>query len=135
MTQKLLVVQATFHQKEMETMLTTAQNTAAECGLKIGKVVSVPGCMEIPFALHKNLLKEEFSGAVVLGIIERGETKHGLTMAQAVISSIINIQMQANKPIGVGILGPEINPSQIPPRLEGYASAAVKAVDHMLKLE
>lgn len=135
MDQKLLIVQATFHQKEMETMLQAAKKTAAECDLEIGKVVSVPGSMEIPFALHKNLLKEEFSAAVVLGIIEKGETKHGLTMAQAVISSIIDIQIQAGKPVGVGILGPEINPSQIPPRLDGYASAAVKAANHLLKLE
>jgi len=36
------------------------------------------------------------------------------------------------KPIGIGILGPEILPSQIPSRLRPYARDAVKALAMML---
>lgn len=135
MTKNIVLVQATFHEKAIGEMLSVAKKTASDCGLKISKVVSVPGCMEIPYALNKNLLLEKFAGAVVIGIIERGETAHGLVMAQSVISSIIDLQTKFDKPVGVGILGPEINPSQIQPRLAPYAEAAMKAVNQMLKLK
>ena len=69
---------------------------------------------------------------MVLGIIERGETKHGLVMGQAVISALIQLQLEKMKPIGIGILGPEILPNQIESRLLTYAKKAVEAVKVML---
>ena len=37
------------------------------------------------------------------------------------------------KPVGVGILGPGINPSQIPPRIRPYAAAAVNACADLIE--
>lgn len=135
MSKKIVIIQATFHQDEMKVMLDTAQETARYLGLEVSKVISVPGSMEIPLALSKNIYGSDIVGGVVLGIIERGETKHGLVMGQTVIASIIDMQLKACKPIGVGILGPEIFPSQIPPRLVPYAKAAVEATYKMLSVE
>jgi 6,7-dimethyl-8-ribityllumazine synthase len=45
---------------------------------------------------------------------------------------MIQLQMELMKPIGVGILGPEILPSQIPSRLKPYAKEAVIALKEML---
>jgi 6,7-dimethyl-8-ribityllumazine synthase len=42
------------------------------------------------------------------------------------------MQIELDKPIGVGILGPEIFPSQIEPRVASYARHAVEALHHML---
>lgn len=135
MNKSIVVIQATFHKEVTDVMLKAAEKEASNCGLDFSKVVSVPGSMEMPLALSRNLIQDDFAGAVLLGIIERGETKHGMVMAQAVIGSVIDTQIRLNKPVGVGILGPEIYPSQIPPRLEGYAKAAVKSVHHMLGLK
>jgi 6,7-dimethyl-8-ribityllumazine synthase len=71
----------------------------------------------------------------VLGIIERGETKHGIVMAQAVTDALIALQLELMKPIGMEILGPDIVPSQIPARIRPYARAATTAVHHMLSTE
>ncbi len=68
----------------------------------------------------------------VLGVIERGETAHGRVMAQAVIKAIVDLQLETMKPVGVGILGPEILPDQIQSRLRPYARHAVLAVRSML---
>jgi 6,7-dimethyl-8-ribityllumazine synthase len=70
----------------------------------------------------------------VLGIIEKGKTDHGIVMGSAVIPALIGIQLELMKPMGIGILGPGINPTQIPGRIKPYAIAAVHAVSHMLKL-
>jgi 6,7-dimethyl-8-ribityllumazine synthase len=88
--------------------------------------------MEKPLAAKRLLARDDIDAVVVLGIIERGETAHGRVMGQAVIQTLINLQLETNKPVGIGILGPEILPEQIPPRLGPYAQAAVRAVHTML---
>jgi 6,7-dimethyl-8-ribityllumazine synthase len=126
------LVIGSFHKADCLKMLETARRVTTETGLSIGAEVWVPGSMEKPLALKRLLLRDDIDGAVALGIIERGETKHGLVMGQAVVNAIIGLQMELLKPIGVGILGPDIHPSQIPGRLEPYAASAVKAVAAML---
>jgi len=127
------VVIGSFHHKEGLEMLETVRQAASEHGVKIVEEVWVPGSMEKPLALKRLLLRSDVDGAVALGIIERGETKHGFVMANAVIKSIIDLQMDLMKPVGVGILGPEINPSQIAPRVKPYAKSAFDATLAMLK--
>lgn len=129
----IAIVIGSFHKEEGLRMLEAARRVAAENGLSIATEVWVPGSMEKPLALKRLLLRDDIHGAVALGIIERGETGHGLVMGQAVISAIIGLQLETLKPIGVGILGPEIFPSQIPGRVVPYAESAVKAVATMLR--
>ena len=125
---RIAIIKTMFHQSEIEVMLRAAEKQASEINLDVVEVCPVPGSMEVPIVTDCILERKEIDGAVVLGIIEKGETAHGRVMADAVISSLITIQLQRRKPVGIGILGPEIMPSQIPPRLEGYATAAVRAV-------
>ena len=44
----------------------------------------------------------------------------------------MELQLETMKPVGVGLLGPEILPDQIPSRLRPYARHAVLAVHAML---
>lgn len=132
---QIAIVAGLFHKEKIGRMVVEAQRVAKKCKLKVVEVVWVPGSLEKPLALKRLLARDDIDGAVVLGIIERGETKHGLVMGQAVISAIIQLQLETGKPVGVGILGPEILPEQIKPRLNPYAEAAVRALDHMLKLD
>ena len=55
---------------------------AEDLGYNIVDVIRVPGCMEIPLALDRVLSDEDIAGAFCLGIIEKGETDHGLVMGQ-----------------------------------------------------
>ncbi len=135
MKPRIALLIGTFHKKESELMKAAASALAQELGLEVTRIVEVPGSMEKPLALKWLLSREDVDGAAVLGIIERGETKHGLVMAHSVVRSIIDLQLQFGKPAGVGILGPEILPSQIPSRVEPYARAAVAAVARMLQVK
>lgn len=132
MNRNIALVLGSFHRDRIEEMRDEARAAAAGLGLTISEEVWVPGSMEKPLALKRLLERPDIDGAVALGIIEKGETAHGLVMAQAVISAIIDLQLQTMKPIGVGILGPEIQPTQIPPRLRPYGRDAVAAVARML---
>ena len=114
-------------------MLKEAQKTCLALKLNIVNELWVPGSLETPLALQRELTKTNVDGAVVIGIIEKGKTQHGLVMGISVLSSIIKIQLKTGKPIGVGILGPEILKKQMAPRLKPYAKNAVLAVSAMLK--
>lgn len=122
-----------FHRQEAEAMLEEARAVAARLGLEVAAVTWVPGSMEAPLAVKRLLLRPEIAGVAALGIIERGETSHGEVMGHAVIKSLIDLQLEFMKPVGVGILGPGIHPSQIPSRVRPYAAAAVEAVATMLE--
>jgi len=132
MNRKIAVICGSFHQHEVEKMLSWAMQEAEKSSLELLEPIWVPGAMEVPLALERNCKLSEVDGAICLGIIEKGQTQHGLAMGQAVIKSIIEIQIRYNKPIGLGIIGPGAEPEHIEPRLEPHARAAVSAVAKML---
>lgn len=128
----IVIVIGSFHRPQAEIMLKTALETAANCGLEVADQIWVPGSLEKPLALKRSLLRQVIDGAVALGVIERGQTAHGRVMGQAVINAILGLQLDLMKPIGVGILGPEIEADQIQERLVPYARDAVLALHTML---
>ena len=125
------IVCGSFHREQVERMLKFAIDEASSKNWEVSEVVWVPGSMEAPLAIDRMLQSTEVQGAVVLGIIERGQTDHGLVMGQSVTKSIIELQIKHNKPIGLGIIGPGAEPEHIEPRLEPHARSAVGAVAAM----
>ena len=121
----IAAVCGTFHKEEIERMLGYAQDEASIRDVKISHILWVPGSMEAPLALERILRNEEVDAAITLGIIERGETQHGLAMGQAVTKAIIELQIKHNKPIGLGIIGPGAEKHHIEPRLEPHARSAL----------
>ncbi len=132
MTTSIAIVCGSFHKNEIERMLAWAQDEASRHGLEIAEVVWVPGAMEVPLALDRLLSLEGIAGAACLGVIEKGQTQHGLAMGQAVIKSVIELQLVHEKPVGLGIIGPGAEPQHIEPRLEPHARAAIAAIASML---
>ena len=123
---KIVAVCGSFHKEEIESMLKFAKEEAMTHSIEIAEVIWVPGSMEVPLALNRAIVN--FDGAICLGIIEKGETLHGESMGNAVLKSIVDLQISHNKPIGLGIIGPGAEPKHIEPRLEPHARAAVNAV-------
>jgi 6,7-dimethyl-8-ribityllumazine synthase len=126
------IVVGSFHKAETEIMLSAAIASIEERGLELRAVARVPGSYEKPLAVKRLLLRDDVAAVVVLGIIERGETAHGRVMGQSVSDALVRLQLEFMKPIGIGIIGPEVFPSQIAPRLQSHAVAAVAAVEVML---
>lgn len=128
----IAIICGSFHKTEIERMLDMARDQAQKENLTITEVIWVPGAMEVPLALSRVINNPEIQGAACLGIIEKGSTQHGLAMGQAVLSSIIDLQLESDKPIGLGIIGPGAEPQHIEPRLEPHARAAISAISSML---
>ena len=132
MNNRIAVVCGSFHKDEIERMLEYAKDQASKESLTITDVVWVPGAMEVPLAVDRLLADEEINGVACLGIIEKGQTQHGLAMGQAVIKTIIELQLVHEKPVGLGIIGPGAETEHLEPRLEPHARAAVSAITKML---
>ena len=133
MSQNFAIIVGEFHQTEAEEMVAAARSEIENAGHSVSAVTWVPGSYEAPLALKRHLINDDIHASVVLGIIERGETAHGRVMGQSVSDAIIQLQLETMKPVGMGILGPEIFPSQIPARYKPYAAAAAKAAIKMLE--
>ena len=129
---RIAIVCGSFHKDEIERMLEYAKDQASKDSLTITDVVWVPGAMEVPLAIDRLLANDEINGVACLGIIEKGKTQHGLAMGQAVIKTIIELQLVHEKPVGLGIIGPGAEPEHIEPRLEPHARSAVSAISSML---
>lgn len=130
---KIAILTGSFHTREMEIMLEETYRVAKEIWLEVVEEVRVPWSMENPLALKRLFEKEEIKWVVVLWIIENWETQHWLVMGQSVYQSLIQLQLDYNKPIWLWILWPGILPEQIEPRIRPYSKAAVLALGEMLK--
>ena len=124
----IVAVCAMYHLEEMERMLKISTSQAEDLGYKIVDVVRVPGCKEITLALDRMLSSDDVDDAFCLGIVEKGETDHGLVMGQGVVKTILELQLVHNKPIGLGTIGPGALPEHIGPRIGPHATAAVDAL-------
>ncbi len=129
---KISIIASTFHKLQVDQMVEEAKKTATEAGLEVLEVVRVPGSVEKPLAIKRVLEKGEADGVVVLGIIERGETKHGFVMGQSLMHFVMALSLEYMKPITLGVIGPEVLPEQIEPRLLPYAKKAILAQKEML---
>ena len=132
MAKSIAIVAGSYHKESVERMVEKAREVASDNNLIVEEVNWVPGSMEVPLQIKRLFLRESIDGAVVLGIIENGETKHGLVMGQAVIDSLLNLQLASMKPIGFGIIGPGAKPEHIDDRLLPYAENAMLALSEML---
>lgn len=126
------LVCGSFHKVQVEEMIQHAQDEAQKNELEIIEIIWVPGSMEAPLATARLLEQEDIVGVACLGIIEKGETSHGLAMGQAVIKSLIDLQLGYDKPVGLGIIGPGAEEHHIPSRLEPHARSAISAIKAMI---
>lgn len=132
MAKSVAIVAGSYHKDKVEKMVQIVKSLSTKNNLLIEETRWVPGSMEIPLQIKRLLLRESIEGIIVLGIIEKGETDHGLVMGQAVTKSIIDLQLVSMKPIGFGIIGPGAEEEQIDKRLEVHAKQAVLAISEML---
>ncbi|MCS6898544.1 MAG: 6,7-dimethyl-8-ribityllumazine synthase [Myxococcales bacterium] len=128
------IVVGDFHRKLAEVMVASAQAEAVRLGVDVPLVVQVPGSYEVPLVADALLARESIDALVVLGYIERGETLHGEVMGHVVHQTLIHLQLQHKKPIGLGIIGPGATLEQAQVRMESYAAAALRAAVRSLEV-
>ena len=97
------------------------------------RLVTVPGALEIPFALQKLAETGEFDGLVALGAVIRGETYHFELVSNESASGITRISIETGLPIANGVLTCDTD-EQAHVRVEIKGADCARAVIEMANL-
>ncbi len=111
-------------------MLERAKEHAEFLGAKVVKVIKVPGVFDMGLAIKKLLQSMGIDGVVALGAVIEGETEHDELVIQHAARKIIDLSIQYDKPVALGITGPGMTRLQAEERIE-RAKMAVESVVKM----
>ncbi len=100
MKKKILIVEANYYKNISSMLLKSAKNELKNFGQV--KTISVPGVFEIPVVISRNIKK--YDGFLALGCVIKGETPHFDFISKSTTDAIMNISVNAKKPVGNGII-------------------------------
>ena len=100
MKKKILIVEANYYKNISSMLLNSAKHELKNFGQV--KTISVPGVFEIPVVISKNIKK--YDGFLALGCVIKGETPHFDFISKSTTDAIMNISVNAKKPVGNGII-------------------------------
>lgn len=126
------IVAAEFNFDITMMMVEQAKVHADFLGLKVKKVVTVPGVYDIPLAVKEVLRRKDIDGVVTLGAVIEGSTDHDDIVIQHAARKIVDLSLEFSKPVALGITGPGMTRLQAQDRIE-RAKAAVEACAKMHK--
>ena len=136
---RLGIVVSEFNYDITYLMLQKALSHADFLGAEVKVVVKVPGSFDMPLAVKKLLSRNDIDGVVTLGAVVQGETKHDEVVAHQVARRIMDLSLEYDKPVTLGIIGPGASRMQALERVEESArravEAAVKLVNRIRKLD
>lgn len=129
------IVQARFNEDHCMALSTACIEELVSLGVEQSniKLVTVPGALEIPFALQKLVETGEFDGLVALGAVIRGETYHFELVSNESAAGIMRIALDSGLPIANGILTCETD-AQAQVRASVKGADCAKAVVEMANL-
>lgn len=131
---RLAIIVSEFNDEITAVMKATALEEAARLKAKVVKIYSVPGTYDSPFALKKALARKDVDAAVVLGAVVKGETDHDRVVVEVAGQKISQLSLEYEKPVGFGVIGPNVSWSKAKTRAAEYAKRAVQAAVKLLKL-
>ncbi len=130
----LAIVTADFNSKITNKMESIAKKQAIKLGAAIKQTIHVPGAFEIPFAVKKLIKQKEINGIITLGAVIKGDTDHDQVVANNAAEQILKLSLKYEKPVSLGIIGPNVTRAQAEEKLENYAKRAAETVIKMLNI-
>ena len=104
------------------------QECASEYPLTIKEIIHVSGVLEMPLAVKKLLKHSEISGVLVLGAVIQGDTAHDELVAFTTVDKLLELTLQYEKPVAIGMSGPRMTRSQAIARIDTSTRHAVEAL-------
>lgn len=114
-------------------MLQVAKEHAEFLGVEVKEVINVPGSFEAPLATKKLLADSQVQGVVTLGAVIEGDTDHDSIVAQNAARKIMDLGLEYNKPVGLGISGPKMTRNDALKRIDKFGKNTVESVVKMIK--
>jgi len=128
------IVAAEFNYDVTFAMVELAKEHAKFLDAEIVEIMKVPGTFDIPLGVKILLSKDNIDGVVTLGAVIEGQTEHDEVIAQQASRKIMDLSLEFNKPVALGISGPGMSRVEAHERVD-YAKRAVEAVVKMCKIK
>jgi len=101
---KICIVVSDFYKKMSDDLLDNCFNQLKEQGIDHIKILRVPGCLELPYAIKKVIDKDMFNAVIALGIVIKGETYHFECVSNETVRGITELNLLGDIPVVAGIL-------------------------------
>mgnify|MGYP001027440563 CR=1 FL=1 len=101
-------------------------------GATVHRTMYTPGTFDMPLAVKKMLTDGEVDAVVTLGCIIEGGTEHDEVIASQLTRKIMDLSLEYNKPVALGVSGPGMTRLEAQERVD-YAKRAVEAAVKMVK--
>ena len=92
-------------------------------------LVTVPGALEIPLALQKMALTDQFDALIALGAVIRGETYHFEIVSNQSAGGLAAVQLDTGIPVANGILTTETDDQALARMSQKGTEAAQVAIE------
>jgi 6,7-dimethyl-8-ribityllumazine synthase len=130
---KIALVVSDFNFDVTSLMLERARRHADFLGAEVSHVIHVPGVYDMPLAIKKLLKRSDVDGVAILGAVIKGDTSHDELITAPVASAAVNLALQFDKPVGLGITGPGMDRMQAFDRIDN-AKNAIESVVRLIKI-
>ena len=98
---KILIINANYYKNLTNELVSSSKKILKKEKINLS-IVDITGVFEIQITIRKNINK--FDAFIVLGCVIKGKTPHFDLICKATFSSILEISVKFNKPIGNGII-------------------------------
>ena len=128
---KIALVVSDFNFDVTSLMAERARRHAEFLGAEVSHLVHVPGVFDMTLAVRKLLKRKDVDGVAMIGAVIKGDTKHDELIAGAAAKAAIDLALQFDKPVALGITGPGMDRMQALDRIDN-AKNAVESVVRMV---
>ena len=123
---KLGFVVAEFNRDLTYMMEIEGEEHAKFLGVEVTEKIYVPGAYDMPLAIKKLLMEGKVDAVVTIGCVIEGATQHDEIVVQHASRKIIDLSLEYNKPVTLGISGPGMTRLEAHQRID-YARRAVES--------
>jgi 6,7-dimethyl-8-ribityllumazine synthase len=123
------LVVSRFNRPITERMESAARGAAEERGATIVETSLVPGAYDTPLAADRLARRADVEAVAVVGAIVTGDTGHDRIIADAAAKGLTDVSLSRDKPVTLGITGPDMTAEEANERVDYGASAVESAID------
>jgi 6,7-dimethyl-8-ribityllumazine synthase len=129
---KIALVVSDFNFDVTSLMAERARRHAEFLGAEAIRVVHVPGVFDMPLAVKRLLKRKDIDGVVMIGAVIKGDTNHDELIAAATAAAAVDLALEFDKPVGLGVTGPGMDRLQALDRIDN-AKNAVESVVRLIR--
>ena len=129
---RIAIVASEFNRRITSQMLQRAQAEARKVKATVKYVCYVPGSFDMPLIIQQLLKKKDVDAVVALGAVIKGETGHDVIVAENAARLIADLSVKHDKPVALGITGPDMTFEQALARTKVVPLRAVNAAVNMV---